>query len=82
MNNLPNDVASWAEVIDHQLRDELVKAGPEKYQNKEAHLLPATKQLKLKYSTKLERRSVSKQCVTLSHFIHNNFNHDDVVDSR
>ena len=28
VNNLPNDVASWPEVIDHQLRVELVKAGP------------------------------------------------------
>ena len=36
VNNLPNDVASWPEFIDHQLRVELVKAGPEKYQNKEA----------------------------------------------
>ena len=35
VNNLPNDVASWPEVIKHQLRVELVKAGPEKYQNKE-----------------------------------------------
>ena len=35
VNNLPNDVASWPKVIDHQLRVKLVKAGPEKYQNKD-----------------------------------------------
>ena len=36
VDNLPNDVASWPEImsIDHQLRVELVKARPEKYQNK------------------------------------------------
>ena len=53
VNNLPNDVASWPEIIDHQLRVELVKAGPEKYQNRKADLLPATEQLKLEIALSL-----------------------------
>ena len=60
-NNLPNDVASWPEVIDHQLRVELVKAGPEKYQNKEGPFAFNHRTIKVGDSTKLERRSVSKQ---------------------
>ena len=30
-----NDVATWPEVITHYIKVEMVKAGPEKYQNKE-----------------------------------------------
>ena len=58
INNLPNDVASWPEVINHELRFELVKAGPEKYQNKEGPL--ASSHRTVGDSTKLERRSFSE----------------------
>ena len=60
-NNLLNDVASWPEVIDHQLRVELVKAGPEKYQNKEGPFTSSYRTIKVGDSTKFQRRSVSKQ---------------------
>ena len=53
VNNLPNDVASWPEVIDHQLRVELVKVGPEKYQNKEGPFASITEQLKLEIALSL-----------------------------
>ncbi|CAK8688329.1 unnamed protein product [Clavelina lepadiformis] len=61
VNNLPNDVASWPEVIDHHLRVELVKAGPEKYQNKDGPFASSSRIIKVGDSTKLERRSVSKE---------------------
>ena len=55
VNNLPNDVASWPEVIDHQLRVELVKAGSEKYQNKEGPFAFNHRTIKVGDSTQLER---------------------------
>ena len=58
---MPNDVASWPEVIDHQLKVELVKAGPEKYQNKKGPFASSHRTIKVGDSNKLERRSVSKQ---------------------
>ena len=61
VNNLPDDVASWPEVINHQLRVELVKAGPEKYQNKEGPFASSHRTVKVGDSTKLERRSVSEK---------------------
>ena len=61
VNNLSNDVASWPEVIDYQLRVEIVKAGPEKYQNKEGPFAFNHRTIKVGNSTKLKRRSVSKQ---------------------
>jgi len=61
VNNLPNDVASWPEVIDQHLRVELVKAGPEMYQNKEGPFASNHRTIKVGDSTKLERRSVSKE---------------------
>ena len=36
-----NDVATWPEVITHYMRVEMVKAGPERYQNKERPFKPA-----------------------------------------
>ena len=59
INNLPKDVASWPEVINHELRVELVKAGPEKYQNKEGPFSSSHRTVKVGDSTKLERRSFS-----------------------
>ena len=41
-----NDVATWPEVITHYMRVEMVKAGPEKYQNKEGPLKPAIRVMK------------------------------------
>ena len=61
VNNLPIDVASWPEIIDHQLRVELVKAGPEKYQNKEGPFASSHRTIKIGDTTKLERRSVFKE---------------------
>ena len=61
VNNLPNDVVSWPEIMYHQLRVELVKAGPEKYQNKEGPFASSHRAIKIGDSTKLERRSVSKE---------------------
>ena len=60
INNLPNDVASWPEVINHELRVELVKAGPEKYQNEEGPFASSHRTVKVGDSTKLERRSFSE----------------------
>ena len=53
VNNFPNDVASWPEIIDHQFRVELVKAGPEKYKTRKGHLLSTTEQLKLEIALSL-----------------------------
>ena len=61
VNNLPNDVASWPEVIDHQLKVELVKAGPQKYQNKKGSFAFNHRAIKVGDSIKPERRSASKQ---------------------
>ena len=36
-----NNVATWPEVIAHYMRVEMVKAGPERYQNKEGQFKPA-----------------------------------------
>ena len=41
-----NDVATWPEVITHYMRVEMVKAGPERYQNKEERFNPAIKIIK------------------------------------
>ena len=41
-----NDVATWAEVITHYIRVEMVKAEPERYQNKERPFKPAIKVIK------------------------------------
>ena len=61
VNNLPNDVASWPEIIDHQLRVELVKAGPEKYQNKEGPFASNHRTIEIGDRSKLKRRSVSTE---------------------
>ena len=61
VNNLPNDVTSWHEVIDHQLIVELVKEGPEKYRSKKGSFASSHRTIKIGDSTKLERKSVSKQ---------------------
>ena len=54
INNLPNDVASWPEVIDHQLRVELVEAGPEKYQNKQGPFASSHRTIIIGDSTKFK----------------------------
>ena len=36
-----NDVATWPEVITYNMKVEMVKAGPERIQNKEGPLKPA-----------------------------------------
>ena len=41
-----NDVATWPEVITNYMRAEMVKAGPEKYQNKERPFKPAIRVIK------------------------------------
>ena len=41
-----NDVATWPEVITHNMRVEMLKAGPEKYQNKEGLFKPAIRVIK------------------------------------
>ena len=41
-----NDVATWPEVITHYMRVELVKAGRERYQNKERPFKPAIRVIK------------------------------------
>ncbi|CAK8685100.1 unnamed protein product [Clavelina lepadiformis] len=64
VNNLPNDVASWPKVIDHHLRVglvRLVKAGPEKYQNKDGPFASSSRINTVGDCTKLELRSVSKE---------------------
>ena len=61
VNNLPNYVASWPEAIDYHLRVELLKAGLEKYQNKEGPFAFNHRTIEVGGNTKLERRSVSKQ---------------------
>ena len=58
---MPNNVASWPEVIDNQLRVDLVKAELEKYQNKEGPFASNHRTIKVGDSTNLERRIVSKQ---------------------
>ena len=60
INNLLNDVATWPEVINHELRVELVQAGPEKHQNKEGLFASSHRTVKVGDSTKLERRSFSE----------------------
>ncbi|CAK8685105.1 unnamed protein product [Clavelina lepadiformis] len=54
VNNLPNDAC-------HHLRVELVKAGPEKYQNKDGPFASSSGINKVGDCTKLELRSVSKE---------------------
>ena len=41
-----NDVATWPEVITHYMRVEMVKAGPERYLNKEGLFKPAIRIIK------------------------------------
>ena len=41
-----NDVATWPEVITHYMSVEMVKAGPERYQNKEGPFKPAIRVIK------------------------------------
>ena len=41
-----NDVATWPEVITHNMRVEMVKAEPERYQNEEGPFKPATRVIK------------------------------------
>ena len=41
-----NDVTTWPEVITHYMRVEMVKAGPERYQNKEEPFNPAIRVIK------------------------------------
>jgi len=63
-SNLPNDAAACPDVIesiDHSLRVELVKAGPEKYQTKEDPFGGTTKTIKVGDSTKNFRRSLSRE---------------------
>jgi len=48
-------------VVDHSLRVELVKAGPEKYQNKEGSFGSTTRTVKVGDSTKKLRRTLSKE---------------------
>ena len=60
INNLLNDVATWPEVINHELRVELVQAGPEKHQNKEGPFASSHRTVKVGDSTKLKRRNFSE----------------------
>ena len=41
-----NDVATWLEVITHYMRVEMVKPGPERYQNKKGSFKPAIRVIK------------------------------------
>ena len=41
-----NDLAIWPKVITHYMRVEMVKAGPERYQNKEGPFKPAIRVIK------------------------------------
>ena len=41
-----NDVITWPEVITHYMRNEMVKTGPKKYQNKEGPFRPAIRPIK------------------------------------
>ena len=41
-----NDVATWPEVITYYMKVEMVKAGPERYQNKEGPFKTAIRVLK------------------------------------
>ena len=41
-----NDVATWPEVITYYMKVEMVKAGPERYQNKEGPFKPAIRVIK------------------------------------
>ena len=41
-----NDVATWPEVLTHNMRVEMVKLGPERFQNKEGPFKPAIKVIK------------------------------------
>ena len=41
-----NDLAIWPEVITHYMKVEMVKAGPERYQNKEGPFKPAIRVIK------------------------------------
>ena len=41
-----NDVATWPEVITYYMKVEMVKAGPERYQNKERPFKPAIRVIK------------------------------------
>ena len=50
----------WPEVINHELRVELVKAGPEKYQNREDPFASSHRTVKVGDSNKLERKSFSE----------------------
>ena len=39
-------MATWPEVVTHYIRVEMVKAGPERYQNKEGPFKPAIRVIK------------------------------------
>jgi len=52
INYLPNDMAACREVIDHNLRIYLVKAGSKKYQNEEHPFGCTTRTIKVTESTK------------------------------
>ena len=41
-----NNVATWPEMITHHMRVEMVKAGPERYQNKEGPIKSAIRVIK------------------------------------
>ena len=41
-----NDVATWPEVLTHNMRVEMIKLGPERFQNKEGPFKPAIRVIK------------------------------------
>ena len=41
-----NDVATWPEVLTHNMRVEMIKLGPKRFQNKEGPLKPAIRVIK------------------------------------
>ena len=41
-----NDVATWPEVLTHNMRVEIIKLGPDRFQNKEGPFKPATRVIK------------------------------------
>ena len=57
-----NDVATWPEVITHYMRVEMVKAGPERYQNKEGPFKPAIKIIKEGDKEKESLSFLNKKC--------------------
>ena len=56
-----NDVATWLELITHNMRVEMVKAGPERYQNKEGPFKPAIRLIKEEDNEKKSLSFLSKK---------------------